>query len=127
MAGTVAMLAGILFAQSDAEYQTWMKTVATTNQSLQKNLATKNAAGVSADATKLADTFKEVQGFWGKRNTSDAVNFAKQAQMAAETVAKDATAGNMDQATADAKELAATCGQCHMAHREKGDSGFRIK
>jgi hypothetical protein len=121
------MVAGILFAQGDAEYQTWMKTVAATNQSLQKNLAAKNAAGVSADATKLADTFKEVQGFWQKKNTPDAVNFAKQAQMAAEAVSKDASAGNLDQAAAGAKDLAAVCGQCHMAHREKGDSGFKIK
>ena len=127
LAGTVAMVAGILFAQSDPEYQGWMKTVAATNQSLQKNLAAKNAAGVSADATKLADTFKEVEGFWQKRSTTDAVNFAKEAQTAAAAVSRDATSGNMDQAAADAKTLAAACGQCHMAHREKADSGFKIK
>ena len=126
-AGAVAMVAGILFAQSDPEYQSWMKTVASTNQSLQKNLAAKNASGVSADATKLADTFKEVEGFWQKRNATDAVNFAKQAQTAAAAVSMDATSGNMEQAATDAKTLAAACGECHMAHREKADSGFKIK
>ena len=127
LAGTVAMVAGILFAQTDPEYQSWMKTVAATNQSLQKNLAAKNASGVSEDATKLADTFKEVEGFWQKRNTTDAVNIAKQAQTAAAAVSKDATSGNMEQAATDAKTLAAACGECHMAHREKAESGFKIK
>ena len=127
LAGTVAMVAGILFAQSDPEYQSWMKTVAATNQSLQKNIAAKNASGVSEDATKLANTFKEVEGFWQKRNTTDAVNIAKQAQTAAAAVSKDATSGNMEQAATDAKTLAAACGECHMAHREKADSGFKIK
>ena len=127
LAGTVAMVAGILFAQSDPEYQSWMKTVAATNQSLQKNLAAKNASGVSEDATKLANTFKEVEGFWQKRNTTDAANIAKQAQTAAAAVSKDATSGNMEQAATDAKTLAAACGECHMAHREKAESGFKIK
>ena len=127
LAGTVAMVAGILFAQSDPAYRSWMKTVAATNQSLQKNLAAKNASGVSEDATKLANTFKEVEGFWQKRNTTDAVNIAKQAQTAAAAVSKDATSGNMEQAATDAKTLAAACGECHMAHREKADSGFKIK
>ena len=127
LAGTVAMVAGIVFAQSDSEYQSWMKTVGATNQSLQKNLAAKNTAGVAADATKLAETFKEVEGFWQKRNTTDAVNFARQAQTAAAAVSKAATSGNMEQAAADAKTLAAACGECHMTHREKADSGFKIK
>ncbi len=55
------------------------------------------------------------------------MNLAKQAQTAAAAVEKAASAGNWDEAADDAKKIAATCGQCHMAHREKGDSGFKIK
>jgi hypothetical protein len=127
LAGAVALLVGVLLAQSDADYQGWMKTVAATNGSLQKNLAAKDAAAVSADATKLQDTFKQVGAFWQQRGAADAVNLAKQAQDAAASVSKAAASGNLDQAAADAKNIAATCGQCHMAHREKGDSGFKIK
>jgi cytochrome c556 len=127
LAGVVAMFVGVLLAQSDADYQGWMKTVAATNGSMQKNLAAKDAAAVSADATKLEATFKQVGGFWQARGTTDAVNLAKQAQDAAAAVSRDASSGNLDQAAADAKSLGATCGQCHMAHREKGDSGFKIK
>jgi hypothetical protein len=127
LAGAVALLVGVLLAQSDADYQGWMKTVNATNQSMKKNLAAKDAAAVSADATKLSDTFKEVEGFWEKRGASDAVNLAKQAQTAAASVSRDAAAGNLDQAATDANGITATCGPCHMAHREKGDSGFKIK
>jgi mono/diheme cytochrome c family protein len=128
LAGALALLVGVLLAQSDADYQGWMKTVAATNGSMNKNIAAKDSAGASADAMKLADTFKEVGGFWQKRGGApDAVNFAKAAQDAAAAVSKDAAANNWDQAAADAKTVAAQCGQCHMAHREKGDSGFKIK
>jgi hypothetical protein len=124
---TLACAATFLLAQSDADYQSWMKLIAPTNQSLQKNLAAKDAAAVGADAKKLEDAFKQVEGFWEKRNAPDAVNFAKQAHMAASAVAKSAASGNMDQAANDAKGIGATCGGCHMAHREKGDAGFKIK
>jgi hypothetical protein len=116
-----------LFAQSDGDYQGWMKSVGPTNQSLLKNIATKDAAGVAADAKKLEDTFKQVGEFWQKRNATDAVNFAKQAQTAAAAISQDAAEHNMAQAGNDSKDLAATCGGCHMAHRAKGDSGFKIK
>ena len=128
LAGAVAMLVGVLLAQSDADYQGWMKTVAATNGSMNKNIAAKDAAAVSADATKLQDTFKQVHAFWEKRGASDAVSLAKQAEDAAASVSKAAAAGNLDQAAADAKGVAATCGPCHMAHREKQESGaFKIK
>jgi hypothetical protein len=128
LAGAAAVLVGVLLAQSDSDYQGWMKdVVAPGNSSLLKNIATKNAAGVAADAKKLQDAFKQVGDFWQKRNSTDAVNFAKQAQTAAAAIAQDAAANNMAQAGNDQKDLAATCGGCHMAHRAKGDSGFKIK
>jgi cytochrome c556 len=127
LAGVAGVLVGVLLAQSDSDYQDWMKVVGPSNSSLLKNIATKDAAGVAAEAKKLQDTFKQVGEFWQKRNATDAVNFAKQAQTAAAAIVQDAAAGNMAQAGNDSKDLAATCGGCHMAHRAKGDSGFKIK
>jgi cytochrome c556 len=124
---TTVLAAAVLFAQSDSDYQGWMKTVAATNGSLQKNIAAKDAAAVAADAQKLQDTFKQVEMFWQKRNAADAVEFAKQAQNVAATVAADASTANMDKAAADAKTIGAACAGCHMAHREKTDTGFKIK
>jgi cytochrome c556 len=127
LAITATFSAAVLFAQSDSDYQSWMKTVAATNGSLQKNIAAKDAAAVGADAQKLQDTFKQVEMFWQARNAADAVGFAKQAQTVTAMVLKDASAGNLDQAATDAKTIGAACGGCHMAHREKVDTGFKIK
>ena len=118
---------GVLLAQSDSDYQAWMKAIAASNGSLQKNLQAKIAAGAADDARMLESNFKEVEGFWAKRNAPDAVKFAQQAEAAAAAVSKAAAAGNFDEAGAQAKSLASNCGGCHMAHREKGDSGFKIK
>ena len=104
------LAAGVLFAQSDSDYQTWMKAVAASNGTLQKGIAAKDGGAVVADAQKLQDTFKQAGDFWQKRGAADAVTFAKQAETAAAAVSKSAANGNMDQASTDAKTLAATCG-----------------
>jgi hypothetical protein len=124
--GTVGIMVVALLAQSDADYQGWMKTVVATNGKMQKNIAAKSP-DAAADAKTLESTFKQVEDFWAKRNASDAVGFAKQAQTAAASVQKSVAAGNFDQAATEAKGIGATCQGCHAAHREKTDSGFKIK
>jgi cytochrome c556 len=124
---TALVIVGAL-AQSDSDYQGWMKSNAANIGSLNKNIAAKNAAGAAADAEKLEATFKQVEDFWKKRGgADDAVNFAMNAQMAAASVAKDASANNFDQAAADVKSLQANCGGCHKTHREGTPGSFKIK
>ncbi len=123
----VGLSAGLLLAQSDSNFAAWMKTVGATNGSLQKNIAAKDGAAASADAMKLADTFKTVASYWEAKSAPDAVGFAKTAQSGYEMVGKDAMAGDFDKAAADAKAIGRNCGGCHMAHREKTDAGFKIK
>jgi len=124
---TTLLATAALFAQSDMDYQGYMKIIGPTNGSLQKNIAAKDAKATQADAEKMLDTFKHVEAYWQAKGASDAVNFAKNAQMALSMVVKSAAAGNMDQAAADAKGVGPNCGGCHMAHREKTDAGFKIK
>ena len=128
VAGLTALLvASMVFAQSDSDYQAWMKSNGAAMASLQKNVAAKDGNGVAADAKTLEGNLKQVEAFWTKRGGApDAVNFAKQGQMAAATLAKDA-AGNMDAVAADVKSLQGNCGGCHMAHREKTEAGFKFK
>jgi cytochrome c556 len=115
-------------AQSDSDYQGWMKSNPANMGSMNKKIAAKDGAGAAADAEKLEATFKQVEDFWKKRGgADDAVNFAMKAQTAAAAVAKDASAGNFDQAAADVKSLQANCGGCHMAHREGTPGSFKIK
>jgi cytochrome c556 len=128
VAVTAALLVVGSLAQSDSDYQGWMKSNAANMGSLNKNIAAKNAAGAAADAEKLEATFKVVEAFWKKRGGSDdAVDFAMNAQMAAASVAKDASANNFDQAAADVKSLQSNCGGCHKVHREGTPGSFKIK
>src|SRR5271155_3696298 len=118
LAVSAVFSAALLSAQSESDYQGWMKTVGATTDSLLKSVAAKDAAAVTANAQTLQDTFKQVEMFWDKRGVADAVNFAKLAQTVTATVVKDAAAGNMDQAATDTNSLAAACGGCHTAHRQ---------
>jgi hypothetical protein len=128
MAVTAALVMVGALAQSNSDYQDWMKSNAANMGSLNKNIAAKNAAGAAVDAEKLEATFKQVEEFWKKRGgADDAVNFAMNAQMAAASVAKDASASNFDQAAADVKSLQANCGGCHKVHREGTPGSFKIK
>jgi hypothetical protein len=125
--GFVLLAASVLLAQSDSDYQGWMKAIAGSNGAMQKAIEAKNGTAAATEAQKLEDLFKQVEEFWAKRNTADAVDFAKRAQGIAASVGKSATAGNLDQAAMEAKSIGAACGGCHMAHRERTDSGFKIK
>jgi mono/diheme cytochrome c family protein len=116
----------VLLAQTEADYQGYMKSVVDYNKKVQKGIAAKDAS-IAADATALAGVFKQVEAFWTNRNVADAVGFAKAAQTAAMGVAKAAAANDFDTAATEGKNLAAQCGNCHGAHREKGESGFKIK
>jgi cytochrome c556 len=123
----VGLSAGLLLAQSDSDYQAWMKSNGAAMASIQKNIAAKDGAGIAADAHTIEGNLKQAEAFWTKKGGApDAVNFAKMGQMAAATLAKDA-AGNMDAVAGDLKSLQGNCGGCHMAHREKTEAGFKFK
>jgi hypothetical protein len=100
---TMLVVVGAL-AQSDSDYQGWMKSTGATMASMNKKITAKDGAGAASDAEKLEATFKQVEDFWKKHGgADDAVNFAMKAQTAAAAVAKAATAGNLDDAAAQVK------------------------
>ena len=116
----------VMMAQSDADYQGYMKTVAATKGKLAKGIAAKDAAA-AADAGTLETVFKQVESFWAKRNAADAVALAKQAHTAAAAAGKAITAGNWDAANAESEKIGGTCAGCHAAHRGGEKGAFTIK
>jgi hypothetical protein len=117
---TMLAIFGVVgMAQDDPQYQTWMKLLPPTVTAIRN--AADNAAA-AGDATKLADTFDKVAGFWKARNADDAVKFAETARDAAKAIA----AGSGDKA-ANLRTIQGTCGGCHMAHREGAAPNFKIK
>lgn len=117
-----------VLAQDEADYQKWMKSIGPISGSLRKNLEAKNGEAASADAKKLQDVFEQVHGFWQKKSVDDAAKLAADARDGFGEVAAQASAGKFDDASATLKKASATCGGCHMAHREKAaDGSWKIK
>ena len=62
--------AGLMFAQSADDFDAWMRTIDEKNQSVQRNIADKDAEAATADAKALQETFKLVEGFWKQRGNA---------------------------------------------------------
>jgi mono/diheme cytochrome c family protein len=116
------------WAQSDADYQTWMKSNAAAVASLNKNLTAKAGDAAAMDAKTLQDNFTKVAAYWQGKNVADAIKFAQDAKAGFGQVADLAAAGKFDDAAAAMKTAQANCAGCHMAHRERSPDGtFKMK
>ena len=112
------LVTGLVFAQSVDDFDAWMRTIDEKNQSVQRNIAAKNADAATADAKEIQETFKLVEGFWAKRgNASDAVELSQKAEQQAAQVVKSATAKDYDAASTLAINIAQTCTACHRLYR----------
>ena len=58
---------------------------------------------------------------------TDATTLAKAAESGFREVAAKAEAGNFEEADAALKQASTTCAGCHKVHREKVESGWKIK
>ncbi len=123
------LLLGVaVWAQSDADYQSWMKSNGAAAASLGKNLTAKAGDAAAMDAKTLQDNMTKVAAYWQAKNVSDAVKFAQDAKSGFAQVAALASAGKFDDATAAMKMAQTSCGGCHMAHRERAADGtFSMK
>jgi hypothetical protein len=115
----IGIFALTLGAQDEATYQMYMKTVGANFGPL-RNAA--DDAAAKAPATTLAETFDKVAAFWKEKKVPDAVTYAETARDAAKAIA-DGT-GNK---AAETMKIQATCGGCHMAHREGTAPNYKIK
>ena len=128
LVGGLLLLSLAVWAQDDAEYQSWMKSNNANVASLRMNLAAKSGDAAAADAKKLQDTFTQVHAYWQKKSVSDATQFAMDAENGFKEVGQLAAAGKFDEASAALMKTQANCGGCHMAHREKAaDGSWKIK
>ena len=114
----IAFWASVLLAQSADEFDSWMRTIDDKNQSVQRNIADKDAKAAADDARALEDTFKLVEGFWKQRgNAQDAVDLARKAGDRAAEVAKSIAAKDFDAASTQSIKIAETCTACHRIYR----------
>ena len=128
MAFTATAVFFVLLAQSDADYQGWMKSAVAAKGKVAKGIAAKDKSGTAADAKVMEDSFEQIEKYWEKKGAADAVGFAKQARTGSANIAKAAAAGDFDAANTAMASVGGACGGCHMAHRGKNpDGAFQIK
>lgn len=120
-------LAVCVVAQTDADYSGWMKDIAKTKGGVKKAIEGKSNDAVAEGATHMAGLFKQVEGFWAAKKSADAVTIAKNAETAANDLAAAAKAGDDAKMASSFQAVGASCGACHMAHRDGAPPNFTIK
>ena len=125
------MLAGMIegptsFAQG-RPHDELMRDIRTAYRSLGENLEANDPSTAVNNATQLEGLFREIEAFWTRLETQDAMGFASEAADAAATVAARTGEEDIDGAKVPYEAIGATCGNCHDAHRETIVGGFRIK
>jgi hypothetical protein len=123
IAAAVLAASPALFASEvpSEQHVKWMKESGELSGKVRKGVE------VEASAKRMAAIYKEVEGFWGKRSAIGA-KASKDAQAAANELAKAAASGDAAAIGAASKVLGGTCRGCHDAHREKvSDTEYKIK
>jgi cytochrome c556 len=83
---------------------------------------------VKTQAGILKQAFTETEAFWKAKGKPDAVKWAGDARVQAETIEKDVATGKWDAVKASVGTIGTSCASCHGAYRERFDDGsFRIK
>jgi mono/diheme cytochrome c family protein len=114
-------------AQTEADHPGWMKDVAATKGKISKEIAAKQNADVAADASHLAEVFKQIGAFWAGRDASDAVALSRTAETASNDLAAAAKADDEEKVQSALRTVNGTCSACHMNHREGSPGNFKIK
>jgi len=113
-----ALVSAQAIAQSADEFDAWMRTIDEKNQSVQRNIAAKDAQAAADDARTMQDTFRLVEGFWKQRgHAEDAVDLSRKAADRAADVVKSIAAKDFDAASAQSIKIAETCTACHRLYR----------
>ena len=129
LVATVALgLTVVANEKPSTEFQNIMKSNGATNGSLLMHIMAKDYDGVAADAATLKGNFAQADAFWTAKKVDDTITFSKAGSKAAADLETAAKAKNDDGIAAAQKSVAATCGGCHMAHRDQlPDKSFEIK
>ena len=117
-----------VFAQTEADYQGWMKDIAATAKKGRDAVQSKSGADAAAAGQHLEMIYKQVGAFFAKRGgADDAVQIARKGETAAHDLAAAGTANDADKMAASMQTINGTCGGCHMAHREGAAGAYKIK
>jgi cytochrome c556 len=127
--GILALGMGLcVFAQSEADYQGWMKDLAKTAGAGRTAVTAKSGADAATAGQHLEGIYKQVGEFFAKRGgADDAVAIAKKGEAAAHDLAAAGPPNDADKMAASMMAINGTCGACHMAHRAGQAGAYTIK
>lgn len=108
-------LTGLLVAgeKPPAEHVKWMKDIGANFGAIRKGVE------VEKNANAMAETMKEIGGFWKGRTSDVAMKTCGDTRKAALEVAKAAAASDAAGVAAGVKMIGGGCKGCHDVHREK--------
>ena len=110
-------------AMDEKSFQKLMKEVGKTSKSMKDNATTKNAEVVQKDATRVAEIYTQMAGFWKARNTEDAVKWSTESATAAKAAAAAAKAGDWELVKTSWGGVGKNCKACHEKHQDKQEDG----
>ena len=93
------------------------KGAAVAPPSLKAHVKAKDYDGIASDAATLKANFTKVEAFWTQRNIDDAIKISKAAVKASADLEAAAKAKDDVAISSSANAVAATCRDCHQAHR----------
>ena len=115
-------------AMDEKSFQKLMKEVGKASKAMKDNATAKNAAVVQKDATRVAEIYTQMAGFWKARKTDDAVKWSEDSATAATATAAAAQAGDWDKVKTSWSGVGKNCKACHEKHQDKQEDGsYKIK
>ena len=115
-------------AMDEKAFAKLMKEVGKTAKGMKDNAAAKNAEVVQKDATRVAEIYTQMAGFWKARKTEDAVKWSEDSATAATATAAAAKAGDWELVKSSWGGVGKNCKACHEKHQDKQDDGsYKIK
>jgi cytochrome c556 len=113
---------------NDESFQKLMKEVGSATKRFKNEMVARDAAGLTKDATRIADIYKQMAPFWTARKAEDAAKWSQESSAAAMALAADAKKGDWAAVKTGTQGVFKNCKSCHDTYREKlPDGGYKIK
>ena len=129
---TLMIGATALFVRADTlneeSFQKLMKEVGAATKRFKNEMVARDATGLTKDATRVADIYKQMAPFWTARKAEDAAKWSQESSSAAMALAADAKKGDWAAVKNGTQGVFKNCKSCHDSYREKTpDGSYKFK
>lgn len=108
----------VAFAQSVLDFDEWMQRIDRRSQSVQRNLAARDANAAVADAREIGELYGSMEAYFSRRdNAGNAVKLSREGRDLAAAVVRSAAAKDFAAASKAAVSIARACRSCHSEYK----------